>query len=67
MISELDIWRSAKVLIDHHTSSAETVAKARSDAFMKQGNTDGHHLWARIAAAIRLLRQDTRLTGETVN
>lgn len=41
MISEIDIYRSAQVLIDNHGEMAAIEAGKRADAFLEEGNLDG--------------------------
>jgi hypothetical protein len=48
MIPELDIWRAATLLIQHHGSEAEIVAAQRADLMIERGDLDGQKLWMRI-------------------
>ncbi len=52
MITDLDIYRSAKVLIDQHGQDAPIWAAQKADAFLEQGNLDGERLWLKILEAI---------------
>ena len=42
MPSDLDVYRSASVLIDHHGADALFEAAQRADAFLAEGNIDGY-------------------------
>lgn len=55
MIEDVDIYRAAKVLVDHHGDAAGTRANARADELLKAGDEAGHAVWMRIAAAVGVL------------
>ena len=67
MVSELDIWRSAQLLLKRHGPDAWFVASQRADALLEKGNTDGFHAWVRIGRAIKKLEQETPTSGANVN
>jgi len=52
MISDLDIWRAANLLIRQHGPDAELEAAKRADLMLERGNLDGLSLWKRIRRAI---------------
>ena len=52
MSSDLDIFRSAALLIRDHGEIAATLASRRADALHDTGDLEGCHLWTRIHAAI---------------
>ena len=56
MISELDIWRAAELLIRKHGANAELEAAKRADMMLDRGDEDGRLLWARIGRAIEVLQ-----------
>ncbi len=59
MISALDIYRAASVLIDQHGADAPIEAAMRVDAMLKAGDLDGRAEWRRILAAVEeLLRME---------
>ncbi len=64
LVSDLDIYRSAKLLIDQHGDEAPIHAAMRADAFLDQGNLDGERLWMRIMQAIEGLRRVRPRAGE---
>ena len=57
MTSAIDIYRSAKLLIDQHGDEASIHAAMRADALHEKGDLDGYAGWRRIIRAIdELLR-----------
>jgi hypothetical protein len=52
MISDLDIWRAANLLIRQHGADAELVAASRADEMLARGDLDGQLVWKRIRSAI---------------
>ena len=56
MISDLDIWRAANLLIRKHGADAELEAAKRADLMLDRGDDEGRLLWARIKRAIEALQ-----------
>ena len=56
MTTDINIYRSAKVLIDQHGDNAAIHAAIRADQMLKQGDLDGRNVWVRIIEAIHELR-----------
>ena len=52
MISDLDIWRAANLLIQHHGDDAELAAARRADLMLERGDLEGQTVWKRIRRAI---------------
>jgi len=52
MISDLDIWRAANLLIRQHGDDAELAAARRADLMLERGDLEGQTLWKRISRAI---------------
>ncbi len=50
--SDLDIWRSANLIISQHGVGAWTFAASKSRELEALGNASGAVLWRRIAGAI---------------
>ena len=48
MLSDLDTWRAAQVMIKRYGDGAAIEAAMRADEFLDQGNLDGQRLWVRI-------------------
>lgn len=64
---EIDIWRTAQILVRKHGSGAPARAEQRANEFFDMDDPDGWALWTRIAsAAAELLRQKPR-PGEPLN
>ena len=57
MIPDLDIYRSAQVLVTHHGQDAPIEAAMRADAVLDKGELDGYAVWKRILRAVRELRR----------
>ena len=55
MTSALDIYRSAKLLIDQHGNEAPIFAAMEADAMLDKGDLDGERVWLRILKAIEEL------------
>lgn len=58
---DLDIYRTAQVLIDRHGELAYMWAVKRRDAMRRVGDATGWHVWRRVTTAVvRLLGDDRR-------
>ena len=55
MPSELDIYRSAKLLIDQHGEDAPIHAAMQADKCLAAGDLDGKATWMRVIEAIKEL------------
>ena len=55
MTSEIDVYRSAKLLIDQHGTEAPIEAAMRADELLAAGDLDGQRVWLRILAAVNEL------------
>ena len=51
MIPDLDIWRSANLLVKQHGTDAPIHAAMRADAMLEAGDLDGYAVWKRIIRA----------------
>ena len=59
MTSELDIYRSAQVLIRQYGENAPGRAARQAADFKTKGDDQGHAVWLRIqAAAVELLKRE---------
>lgn len=56
MVSDLDIWRAAALLIRKHGPAAKMEAAKRGDLLLARGNSDGHFVWVNIRRAIEALQ-----------
>lgn len=55
MINDIDILRSAKLLIDQQGDFAGLEAAGRADAFLANGDMEGHLVWIKIGKRIEEL------------
>jgi hypothetical protein len=62
MTSTLDIYRTAKLLIDQHGEDAAFHAGMRVDEMLDKGDLDGRAVWRRVLAAVEEL-QDVEVEG----
>ena len=66
MITDLDIMRSAWVLIEQYGEDASIWAAQKADAMLERGNLDGERLWLRILEAIDTLQATEPPEGTVV-
>jgi hypothetical protein len=52
MVSDLDIWRAANLLIQNHGDGAELEAFRLADLMLDRGDQQGQAVWMRIKRAI---------------
>ena len=67
MTPDLDIYRSAKLLIDRHGDDAVIEAAMRADELLDAGDLDGLATWNRILRAIEELRAGKWPEGEQIH
>ncbi len=53
MTSDLDIYRSAQVLVKRHGADAPIHAAMRADAMLERGDLDGYDVWRRVLGAVK--------------
>ena len=58
-VSEIDMYRSANLLVKLHVAGAQIEAAMKADAMLDKGDLDGRAVWLRILAAVNELL-DTR-------
>ncbi len=56
MTPDLDIYRSANLLIKQHGEDAPIHAAMRADATLEAGDVDGYKVWKRILRAVKELQ-----------
>lgn len=56
MISDLDIWRAATLLIKQHGDNAEVIASFRVDEMTEREDDEGRAVWLRIERAVAELQ-----------
>ena len=67
MIPDLDIYRSAQVLVKRHGEDASIEAATRADAMLDKGDVDGYAVWKRVLKAVEELLREEPKEGERVN
>ena len=67
MLSDLDIYRSANVLIREHGEDATIVAAQRADAMLERGDLDELAVWKRIVKAGEGIQRKERKPGDVAH
>ncbi len=57
MTPDLDIYRSANLLIKRHGQDAPIHAAMRADAMLDKGDLNGYAVWKRIVKAVEELQR----------
>ncbi len=58
MIPDLDIYRTANLLIKEHGQDAQIEAAIRADELLNKGDLDGYAVWKRILRAVEALQRE---------
>jgi hypothetical protein len=66
-LQEIDIWRTAHVLMKQHGERAAFVAAERADALFAKDDFMGAAVFTRVARAIQDLERLTPREGEATN
>ena len=66
MIPDLDVYRSANVIVKRHGQDAPIEAAMRADAMLEKGDLGGYAAWRRVLRAAEELLSKERPTGATV-
>ena len=67
MIADVDIWRTANMLMKQHGDDAVLVASQRADALLAGADLDGFLVFVAIVKAINQLQRATPSAWERVN
>ncbi len=67
MTSDLNIYRTANVLVKKHGEDAPIEAAIPADAMLEAGDLDGHAVWKRILQAVEKLQGTEPKSGEAVH
>jgi len=67
MISDIDIWRAANLMVKRHGKNAPIRANEQTDEMLKSGDRDGKAIWLRIVQACEELLRSERRDGEALN
>ncbi len=54
-VSEIDIYRTAKLLADQHGTEAPIHVAMKADVTLVLGDLDGQRVWLRIVKAVKTL------------
>jgi hypothetical protein len=65
--TDLDIYRTASLLIKQHGNDAPIHAAIRADEMLDMGDLDGKAVWIRVMKAVEELLSDQRPEGEIVH
>ena len=57
IVRDLDMYRSAEVLVEHHGKDAPIHAAMNADAMLDKGDLDGFSVWKRILWAAEELQR----------
>ncbi len=64
MIPDLDIYRTASVLVKRHGRDAPIHAAMRADAMLEKGDLEGQAVWTRVLRAVGELQETAPKSGE---
>ena len=67
MTSDLDIYRSANVLVKQHGQDAPIEAAMRADAMLEKCDLDGYAAWKRVLEAVKEMLRVEPGDGARVN
>ncbi len=56
MIAEIDIWRTAWLMVKRHEDNATFEAAQQADELLDEGDIDGAATWGRILSAIERIQ-----------
>ena len=65
MPSEIDIYRSAKLLIDQHGEDAPIFAAMQADKCLEGGDLDGKAVWMGVIRAIKEILDQKPSSSDT--
>jgi hypothetical protein len=63
MTDDIDIYRTANVLVELHGEDAPIQAAMKADALLEAGDINGQAVWKRILAAVEELLLEERPEG----
>ena len=67
MIPDLNIYRSARVLVKRHGEDAPIHAAMRADELLEAGDLDGVSVWRRVLRAVEELQGTVPKPGEAIH
>jgi hypothetical protein len=66
-MDDIDIWRTAQLLIKTHGAEADLAAAHRVDAMIEAGDPAGEATWKKVLAATKELQRTERKPGDAVH
>ena len=66
-MDDLDIYRSANLLVKQHGEDAPIHAAMRADAMLEKGDMDGYAVWQRVMRAVEELQRTDMGPGVRVH
>jgi len=66
MTAEIDIWRTANLMVKQHGDEAPIFTAMRADEMLENGDLTGQLVWRRVLRAVEELLRD-RGAAERVN
>ena len=63
MISDLDIYRAANVIIERYGKEAQIHSTKRASAMLDKGDLDAYAVWKRILLAVEELQETVPGSG----
>jgi len=66
-LEEIDIWRTAKILLDAHGDNAWLEAAQRADHALEDGNDDAFTVWKRVLKAVEDLQRQQPKPSEALD
>ena len=67
VVTDRDVWLTAKFVIEEHGREAPTVAARCAEDFSASGNVVAEHAWTRIVKAISEWQRALPSDGELIN
>ena len=67
MISDIDIYRSARVLVQTHDRDASIGAAMRADEMLAIGDLVGYAVWKRILKAVEEMQRMEPVAGDRLH
>ena len=67
MTSDLDIYRSAQVLVKQHGEDAALEAAQRANAMLERGDMEGKDVWLRVLKAVEEMQRKEGREGEAAH
>jgi hypothetical protein len=66
-MNEIDIWRTAKILVDAHGENAAIQAAMRADYALEDGFPDAVNVWMQVKRAVEVLQRQKPNKADTLN